>query len=388
MANPFAIDVLSGQRGINQGLQNLGNSVTGFFQQQQAQQQQQAAQDRRNQFAEGLQSALGSESYIKDLTGLMARYPEYAEEARKVYGFTNEQTENIARQGYLNAYKNPEQATQILNETVNQISAAGGNPMMTAEDAMSLQGKSPEEIRRELATGMIMIDPKIGSQLLGQQEKPMDEYQKVQTDLRRLENQERALDRQVKREQNELKKQELQLKLDETRSQKEQSKQADQARITDAVQDAQMKQQTIDDLLKNNDYIDSLTGYTGRLPATTDAGLEAEAFLDNIKNSMTIENLGVMSGPLTDKDIQIIASASSRLKAGMSEKVLRQELSKIKSAYDRVIKNFNKEANRKGYQLEEQENSLAGKGPNAIEEKNQTQRRKPITIGRFQVVEG
>jgi len=366
--NPFAIDILSGQQGINQGLGNLSNAVGGFMQQQEMKQQQQAAQDRRNEFSAGLQSAIGSDSYIKDLTGLMARFPEYAEEARKVYGFTNEQTEKIARQGYLNAYRNPEQATQILNETVNQISAAGGNPMMTAEDAMSLQGKSPEEIRRELATGMIMIDPKIGSQLLGQQEKPMTEYQKVQTDLRRLENQEKALDRQVKREQNELKKQELQLKLDETRSQKEQSKQADQTRITDAVQDAKMRQQTIDDLLANPDYIDSLTGYTGRLPATTDSGLEAEAFLDNIKNSMTIENLGVMSGPLTDKDIQIIASASSRLKAGMSEKVLRQELNKIKSAYDRVIKNFNKEANRKGYQLEEQENSLAGKGPNARSE--------------------
>lgn len=366
--NPFTIDILSGQQGISQSLGNLSNAVGGFMQQQEMKQQQQAAQDRRNEFATGLQNAIGSESYIQDLTGLMARFPEYAEEARKVYGFTNEQTEQIARQGYLNAYKNPEQATQILNETVNQISAAGGNPAMTAEDAMSLQGKSPEEVRRELATGMIMIDPKIGSQLLGQQEKPMTEYQKIQTDLRRLEIKEKALDRKLKREQNELEKQQLQLKLDETRSQKEQSKQADQTRITDAVQDAKIKQQTIDDLLANPDYIDSLTGYEGRLPAVTDSGLEAEAFLDNIKNSMTIENLGVMSGPLTDKDIQIIASASSRLKAGMSEKVLRQELNKIKSAYDRVIKNFNKEANRKGYQLEEQENSLAGKGPSARSE--------------------
>jgi len=170
--NPFTIDILSGQQGINQGLGNLSNAVGGFMQQQEMKQQQQAAQDRRNEFATGLQNAIGSESYIKDLTGLMTRFPEYAEEARKVYGFTNEQTEQIARQGYLNAYKNPEQATQILNDTVNQISAAGGNPAMTAEDAMSLQGKSPDEIRRELATGMIMIDPKIGNQLLSENKKP------------------------------------------------------------------------------------------------------------------------------------------------------------------------------------------------------------------------
>ena len=374
MANPFAIDVLSGQRGINQALQNLGGSVTGLFQQQQAQQQQQAAQDRRNQFATGLQSALGSESYIQDLTGLMARFPEYAEEARKVYGFTNDQTEQIARQGYLNAYRNPEQATQILNETVNQISAAGGNPMMTAEDAMSLQGKSPEEIRRELATGMIMIDPKIGNQLLGQQAKPMTEYQKIQTDLRKqeidlkkLEAEERALERKIKRETDEVKKENLITEQEAKRKESNEAKAKDQSRISDAIYFAEQKKNVIDDFINDEDYVDLIAGKSGLTYSFREKAREADRDFDNIKNSMTIENLGVMSGPLTDKDIQIIDSATNRLTKGMSREKLIKELNTIKSAYDRVIKNFNKEANRKGYKLED-ENSLAGKGPNARSE--------------------
>ena len=104
--------------------------------------------------------------------------------------------------------------------------------------------------------------------------------------------------------------------------------------------------------------MDSVTGYKGRIPAITDSGVEAEAYLDNIKNSMTIDNLSVMSGPLTDKDIQIIASASSRLRAGMSDKALRKELNTIKSAYNRVIKNYEKERKNKGYKKQSPSNDL------------------------------
>lgn len=373
--NPFTIDILSGQRGINQSLASLGGTLGGLKQQQEMQQQQQAAQDRRNEFATGLQNAIGSESYIQDLTGLMARFPEYAEEARKVYGFTNDQTEKIARQGYLNAYKNPEQTTQILTDTVNQISASGGNPAMTTEDAMSLQGKSPEEIRRELATGMIMIDPKIGSQLLGQQAKPMTEYQKIQTDLRKqeidlkkLEAEERALERKIKRETDEVKKESLIAEQEAKRKESNEAKAKDQSRISDAIYFAEQKKNVIDDFINDEDYVDLIAGKSGLTYSFREKAREADRDFDNIKNSMTIENLGVMSGPLTDKDIQIIDSATNRLTKGMSREKLIKELNTIKSAYDRVIKNFNKEANRKGYQLEEQENSLAGKGPNARSE--------------------
>lgn len=123
----------------------------------------------------------------------------------------------------------------------------------------------------------------------------------------------------------------------------------DETRISEGIYQAQQNKAAIKDLITNDDYMDSLTGYTGRIPALTTTGVEAEAYLDNIKNSMTIENLGVMSGPLTDKDIQIIASASSRLRPGMSRKALEKELRIIDKAYDRVIKNYEKEANKKGY---------------------------------------
>jgi hypothetical protein len=359
--NPFSIDILSGQQGINQSLAGLGNTLGGLGQQRELEQQQEAQQMRLQEGAQKYQQAISSGD-IGQISSLMLEYPELQQTAERAFGFSNDQSKQIASDIYTQAYLNPDLAPEILAQGAQAIEQAGGQPVMTLQDAQELQGLSPSERKQRLGIGIASVNPELAKQLQSQEPKPLTEYQKIQTNLRQAELEEKNLDRQLKRETNELRRQELESQIAANKAGKETIKQEDQVRITDAIQDAQTKQSNIDDLLQNDDYIDSLTGYRGRSPALTDSGLEAEAYLDNIKNSMTIENLGVMSGPLTDKDIQIIASASSRLRAGMSDKALKKELRTIRTAYDRVINNFNKEANRKGYSLEGQ-SPLAGKGP-------------------------
>ena len=243
-----------------------------------------------------------------------------------------------------------------LMKSARVISEEGGNPA----DTLNIISQ-PEEVKIKASEAIwASLDPqgykahKENSK--PQNVKPMTEYQAIQTELRKAEAEERKLDRQIRRETNEIKKDELKSQISQAKTKTEQLKKTDLTRIDNAVVEAEGKKATINELLANQDYIDSLTGYTGRIPVNlTDTGVEAEGILDNIKNSMTIENLSVMSGPLTDKDIQVIASASSRLKAGMSEKALRKELDRINGAYDRVIKNYNKEANTKGYKKQNQE---------------------------------
>lgn len=376
MVNPFNINLTSGQQLINQGFSNLNRGIGAFkqqqaFQQQQERQEMQRQQQMEQQQAERLRLQEGVQKYqqaiasgdIGQVANLMLEYPSIQKQAEQAFNFVNERTKELAIEAYTDAYFNPERAPEILTRGAQAIQQAGGQPIMTLEDAQELQGLSPQEVKQRIGIGIATVNPQLANQLRQQEPKPLTEYQKIQTDLRQAELEEKNLDRQLKRETNELRRQELESQIATNKATKETVKQEDQVRITDAIQDAQTKQMNIDDLLNNDDYIDSLTGYRGRAPALTDSGLEAEAYLDNIKNSMTIENLGVMSGPLTDKDIQIIASASSRLRAGMSEKALKKELRTIRTAYDRVINNFNKEANRKGYNLESQ-SSLAGKGPN------------------------
>ena len=253
--------------------------------------------------------------------------------------------------GILRALKagDSEAAKSIIANNADDINALG-DQMFNVDSASQLVDADPEQLAR-MSQGIIQLTGFDAGIL-----KPMTEYQSIQTDLRKAESEERKLDRQIKRETNEIKRDELKSQISQAKTKTEQLKKTDSTRIDNAVVEAKGKKATINELLANQNYIDSLTGYTGRIPANlTDAGVEAEGILDNIKNSMTIENLSVMSGPLTDKDIQVIASASSRLKAGMSEKALRKELDRINGAYDRVIKNYGKEANRKGYKKQNEE---------------------------------
>lgn len=372
--NPFTIDILSGQRGINQGLQNLGNAVGGFMQQQEMQQQQQAAQDRRNEFAAGLQSAIGSDSYIQDLTGLMARFPEYADEARKVYGFTNEQTERIARQGYLNAYKNPEQATEILNDTVNQISAAGGNPVMTAEDAMSLQGKSPDEIRRELATGMIMIDPKIGSQLLNQGMTTQERQRQQQINLDRekfeygkeqnkLDRKAKILDNQLKKAKTEAQTQQVQQKIEENQSKKESLQ---RQKISDAQSSLAQAQDTVNliNRITNSEGFSSAVGAKGASSffglldkpiAGTDAA-DTAALLETLDSKNFLNAIQQMRGlgALSDAEGKKVSSAIQNLSRDQTEKQLRENLTQVVEITNRAIEKSKQIIQQEGGELPQQ----------------------------------
>ena len=370
MPNQFYVDPTGG---INLGgaFQNLGSAIGGFqqrrqqeqlMQQQQEQQAQQQAQQEQQQarmmqgkaaFQEALQA--GDAGAIAQLS---IEYPEMSKQAQDAFGFTNDVTKKITTDAYTQAALNPQNAPRILKAAADQVTANGGNPENMIGDIKAYI-ENPDEAAKNMEMGLAAINPEVYKAIQAQKPTPMTEYQQAQTkarqvdaDLKRAEVTERQLDREIKRETNTLKREELQSKLANTKVQKEEVKAVDRSRIENAVMDAQNKQGTISELLGNEDYIDSLTGYQGRLPAVTDSGIEAEGILDNIKNSMTIENLSVMSGPLTDKDIQVIASASSRLNAGMSGKALKKELNRINSAYDRVIKNYNSEAKRKGYETQ------------------------------------
>ena len=176
---------------------------------------------------------------------------------------------------------------------------------------------------------------------------------KEPTQLQQAQIENKEQDTAIKKEKYEAEKEEKRQKVEEKRREKEEEKAQDKQRIDDAIFSAKENQRVIDELLGNDDYMDSISGLLNysKVPeaARTPNQVEAAAFLENIKNSMTIDNLDAMSGPLTDSDIKIIAAASSRLMPGMSKKALKKELNIIKNAYARVIKNYKKEANRKGY---------------------------------------
>ncbi|AUR83713.1 coil containing protein [Vibrio phage 1.039.O._10N.286.55.A2] len=343
-----AFDSMMGTVGGLQQVKQNSMNLDAQRQQQQAAAQQQEQQQMISARTQELMPLVKSGDYDATIE-LSTINPQIAEAVTKAKASMKEgQEAEIA--SWLAGYQTaPDKEAYIAQD----------NPNVDIDD--NFRGMEPEQ--RESLTKIVgaQVMPKdMFNATFGGQPEAMTAYQqatidtkKVDQDLRKLEIQQKSLDAQYKRETDELKRSELEQKIEANKTKSSEVKQQDQSRISEAIVAAEQKKSSIDELVGNSDYMDSISGFANysKVPevARTTVQNEAAAYLDNIKNSMTLENLGVMSGPLTDTDIKIIASASSKLRAGMSEKVLKQELTKIQEAYDRVITNYQKEANRKGY---------------------------------------
>jgi len=91
----------------------------------------------------------------------------------------------------------------------------------------------------------------------------------------------------------------------------------------------------IDNLTTSKGYMDALAGVRGKLPPVPGTpGFDAEVAFNQLKDSLTLENLDKMTGALTDKDIQLLSSAASGLELGMSRKAFEARISIIKSVLE------------------------------------------------------
>ena len=337
-----------------QGFQNLDANRMQLDQQrqQQAAQQQQAQQQQQIQArTQELMPLVKSGDYDATIE-LSTINPQIAEAVTKAKA-NLKQGQDVQIANWLAGYQTAPDKEAYLAEDL---------PGVDIDD--NFRGMDPEQ--RDSLTRIVgaQVMPKaMFEATFGGASEPMTAYQqatidtkKTDQDLRRLEIEQKRLDAQYKRETDELKRSELEREIEANKKKSEEAKAAEKTSIDEAIFSAEQKKSSIDDLLNNSDYMDSISGFANysKVPeiARTTVQNEAAAYLENIKNSMTIKNLDVMSGPLTDSDIKIIASASSRLRPGMSEKALTKELKTIQEAYDRVISNYKKEANRKGYTSE------------------------------------
>ncbi|MCP4800930.1 MAG: hypothetical protein GY893_13390 [bacterium] len=256
---------------------------------------------------------------------------------------------------------NPNSAEQVITDRIKFVQSQGGDPTQTINELVKLKEVGPEQYAKTVEMGYSMLDPT-----------GFNAFNKTKGDPNAdLIRQEMLLGNQLKQAQIADAKAQTSMRGQPTAKQL-----AEEEKLASKSQEAQQKVQddiyttnqniaAIDDLLGNKDYINSLTGYAGRFPVNvTDAGVEAETYFDNIKNNLTIENLGVMSGPLTDTDIKIISNAASRLNKGMTEANLRKELNLIKKTYNRMKTNYAKQAKQGGYEVDLTEGVVESGGGN------------------------
>ena len=334
-------------------LGNLGRAVGGLIGQNRKQSQmQQDNAIRQKEVSEALQSG---DPFTIAQTSI--KYPELADELRKSFQFQNAATEDNFKNTNFAIIANPENAEQLLTDRVNYLESVGADA--TAPKARLEMYRANPEGFIETTKGLTAAAyPKefnaYQSAVNAGKPESMTAYQqatidtkKTDQDLRRLEIEQKRLDAQYKRETDELKRSELEQKI-ETNKAEQQAKATEKEQAKVNAQNFSNEVYDLATSIANDPQLNDITGPVNTmLPTVSGKSQDLINKAERLESMLTKENLGLMSGVLTDKDIQMLRSISSGINVtdgGIkgsyegTKKRLMQIADKIKSATGGVDK--------------------------------------------------
>lgn len=355
--NPFYIDPTMGRSKGQNEFAGLGQVIKESRDQKAAQLKQQQARDA---YSQAVQSG-----DPKELSRFMSQYPELAESAKSSFGFTNEQTEPIVRDTYQRVLADPSNAEQYLADGIDQVGQAGGKPINMAQDLMMMR-RDPESALKNIRMGYASMDPK-GYAALSAGQGGTEDTANIK-DFARYESLQKenpaaaaAFARMVGitvEEDKDIKPTSVMQNYDQwvnmpdgpnkkafgmaagfTEKESYQSVKDKAEKIEKAAVEITSSQHLLDaisDFRSNKDYMRSVSGVAGNV-AITPRGKDARVAFDNIKNLMTLDNLKLMSGVLTDKDIEILSSAASAIETGMTLSAMDSKLQDIERRVSKKI---------------------------------------------------
>lgn len=106
---------------------------------------------------------------------------------------------------------------------------------------------------------------------------------------------------------------------------------------TKAVQNAQTVLDQIKTIEASSGKVYGITSYLGNIAGTKQFDYKQQ--VTRLKNLLTIENLGIMKGVLSDADIKILTGAATALDVKMTKEAFLTELEKIKSKMSKIVSN-------------------------------------------------
>lgn len=407
MASPFFIQPAS----FGQGLQSLAGSVQQFGQQQKQEQAAQQEAERQQAAQQALTEAVQSGDPAA-MRNVITQFPEVAERATQAFGFTNDQSEAAAREAYRRALSDPENAAQHIQQGIQQVSSVGGRPSMMTRDFQMLQ-ENPEAALKSIRSGYAALasDQEYDAMFGGQggsgpqfgtvnprdwTGESMAKFEKTGNwgDLVRYESKRNvdiggvphvfdpsiggyvpasrsgAPGGQPGAEPDVITAEDVagseatiagataRAKQDVKADSPEERRRSREAveSVRSELSNAQDTLQQIENLTGNREYIDALTGLSGKTPAVPGSTkYDAKVAFDQFRDTLTLENLGKMSGVLSETDIKILSSAAGGIEPGMSEEAFTDRMDTIRS----VLKGKSERAQRK---LQEMTREPGGEG--------------------------
>jgi hypothetical protein len=376
MANPFTVQPLGGIQniqGINQGMQGIAQRM-----QQERQQEQMAAAQQA--VAQAFQS--GDVNAIRQA---MIQHPEMAEQAKNAFGFTNEQTERVARETYRRVLSDPENAPAYMQQGIQQVAEFGGRPDMMTRDFQMLQ-ENPKAALQNIRSGYASLasDEEFRAMFGGQDGPNIGQYNPRDYTTESFAEFVRSGDPSV------LERYAAQRSVDiggvphvfdpaiggyrpagvagaggaqpvtaetvgeseaEIAAQRESAVTRARGEAEAQTPEAQRKRQEAvrqsqDTLNVVNQLLDSdlgaITGLASRVPTVRPESMDLVRTAERLEALLTSENLGIMTGVLTDRDVELIKSIGSGLRVTeggiqMSEEGARERLMQIRDTIQRKL---------------------------------------------------
>lgn len=301
---------------VQQGLGNLGNQLM----QAQGQRDARGEKESQQQALAGLGELYGNGATTQELYQYGLDNPGAFERVNQTIGFKSDQTKQIMQDTLISALQNPEQRDQIIAQGSEAIQAAGGNPQYLSQAI----GEDTEGFER----GAVPFLASLGGQganfaktymgMKPQAAEGMNAYQqatidtkRTDQDLRRLEIEQKRLDAQYKRETDDLKRSELEQKI-ETNKAEQQSKATEKEQAKVNAENFSSEVYDLATSIANDPQLNDITGPVNTmLPTVSGKSQDLINKAERLESMLTKENLGLMSGVLTDKDIQMLRSISS-----------------------------------------------------------------------------
>lgn len=349
MANPFYVQP---GNAFGQGLQALAQTVgqTGEVMRQREQQQKQEAYqaEARQALAEAVQS--GDPMKIAEVS---SRYPEIAQAAQQTFGFVSDQSKEIVRNAYTRVLTDPANAEAYLDQAAQDVLAVGGQPINIVND-IGMFRANPQAALQRVRAGYATIDPEGYKSLFGAKPDemkvgrfrqitlpdgsiatldtatnavtPIAEAPPVDLSILPPDMQDAVSKQSV----------ETQRKIVESFATP-----AGAAKSTEVEKQKQKAEevkgrtsQLVNELLENENGIRAISGFFDELtPNILGNSRNAQAALDELKNMLTVDNLGLMSGVLSETDIKILRDVGASGLAGDQERII-STLKKMKDALE------------------------------------------------------
>lgn len=333
----------------------------GGLQQLQANRQSMEAQaaerERMNAFRHGL-----SNLNTKDAAAVQAfaqQNPEYLEDIQSMVNFgDNMQRQAVGETAIMvdNALRSgdKDRVIEILELNRESIDSLG-DPSFTTDSAIEMLNTNPEAFQ-DMVRGTAMTTLGTEKYLAATQQKrpePMTEYQELTLADKRENTKLRAMEADLRRQQqaaaaesNDLKRQELEAKVAE----KELKVQEQKQKIEQSKKSTEMGKQnlleaaTIAEELLNDPGLDRIVGQVqARLPTLSGESQDVINKANRLQSLLTVDNLKLMSGVLTDRDIAFLTNVASGLNitdSGIlgSEKGVRDRLQQIATKIRQGVK--------------------------------------------------